>query len=89
MFRTFLISAIAVACVACASTPSHPQGQPAAKAAVPPNCIRDTASRIPLPPGDCVNAPGRTWSQTDIDRTGQVDTGNALQMLDPTVTVHH
>ncbi len=89
MFRSLLVCIIAAGCGACATNASAPESQPTAKAALPPNCIRDTASRIAPPPGQCQNAPGRTFSETDIDRTGQVDTGSALQMLDPSVTVHH
>ncbi len=32
---------------------------------------------------------GRTYSKGDLDRTGEVDVGDALQKLDPSITVHH
>jgi hypothetical protein len=32
---------------------------------------------------------GRAYTQEDIDRTGKTDAGHALQMLDPSITVHH
>jgi len=60
--------------------------------AVPPldsrNCIRDTGSHIPPPKGQCLPVAGNSYSQQDIQRTGAMDVGRALQMLDPSVTVH-
>ncbi|MBN8736905.1 MAG: hypothetical protein J0H27_11635 [Xanthomonadales bacterium] len=68
------------------------QTQTAKQRAVPPldsrNCIRDTGSRIPPPKGQCLPVAGRSYSQQDIQRTGALTTGQALQMLDPSVTVH-
>ena len=32
---------------------------------------------------------GRSFTQQEIQRTGQTNAGDALQMLDPSVTVHH
>lgn len=61
------------------------------KRAVPPpdsrNCIRDTGSHIPPPKGQCLPVPGNSYSQQDIQRTGAANVGQALQMLDPSVTV--
>lgn len=51
------------------------------------NCIRDTGSHIPPPKGQCLPVAGRSYSQQDIQRTGAVDVGQALQMLDPSVRV--
>ncbi len=89
MLRTLLISTLVSAClVGCESTPSN-TSTASAKNAVPPNCIRDTGTRLPARPPGCQDLPGRSYSQTDIDRTGQTDAASALQMLDPSVTVHH
>jgi hypothetical protein len=59
--------------------------------AVPPldsrSCIRDTGSHIPPPKGQCLPVAGRSYSQKDIQRTGATTMGQALQMLDPSVTV--
>lgn len=52
------------------------------------NCIRDTGSHIPPPKGQCLPVAGRSYNQQDIQRTGAMDVGRALQMLDPSVTVH-
>ena len=75
-----------------------PVSQPVAHAqattprAVPPldsrQCIRDTGSHIPPPKGQCLPVAGRSYSQEDIRRTGTTTTGQALRMLDPSVTVH-
>ena len=60
--------------------------------AVPPldsrSCIRDTGSHIPPPKGQCLPVAGNSYSQKDIQRTGATNIGQALQMLDPSVTVH-
>lgn len=51
------------------------------------NCVRDTGSLIPPPKGQCLPVNGRSYSQKDIQRTGQPDLGQALQQLDPSVQV--
>lgn len=53
------------------------------------NCLRQTGSRI-SPRADkqgrkCVNAPGRSYSKEDLDRTGAIDMADALRRLDPSV----
>lgn len=62
------------------------------KRSVPPlnsrQCIRDTGSHIPPPKGQCLPVPGNSYSQQDIQRTGATNIGQALQMLDPSMTVH-
>ncbi|MGC1548399.1 MAG: hypothetical protein WA777_07705 [Rhodanobacter sp.] len=52
------------------------------------NCIRDTGSLIKAKPGACLPVTGRTYTQKDIQNTGQTQLGPALQDLDPSVTVH-
>ncbi|MGH8145307.1 MAG: hypothetical protein ACREPY_03155 [Rhodanobacteraceae bacterium] len=63
-----------------------------AQRAVPPldshACIRDTGSHIPAKKGQCLPVAGRSYTQQDIQRTGATNVGQALQMLDPSVTVH-
>lgn len=51
-------------------------------------CLRDTGSHIPPPKGQCLPVIGSSYSQEDIQRTGATNVGQALQMLDPSVTVH-
>ena len=77
-----VVSASAIACSTTAPTKT------AAATAAPP-CIQDSASRIPMRPGECSAAPGRAYSGADIERTGQTNVGDALPMLDPSITVHH
>ena len=53
------------------------------------NCLEQTGSRI-SPRADkggrkCVNAPGRSYSKEDLDRTGATDLADALRRLDPSV----
>ena len=78
MIKTFLLCATATLAACATTTPT------ARTAAV--QCPQDsTASRIP---NRCSASPVRTYSQEDVQRTGQTDVANALQMLDPSITVH-
>jgi len=79
MFKTFLFC-MTVTLAACAST------TPTARTAAADCGRNSTASRIP---NQCSPSPVRTYSQEDVQRTGQTDVANALQMLDPSITVHH
>ena len=68
------------------------------KAEVPFNtyCLRDTGSRIPPTEAEkkattaagCARGPGRSYSKQDLDRTGAIDTADALRQLDPSLTIH-
>lgn len=62
------------------------------------NCLRHTGSRITASrnatrirkhddktPPECANAPGRSYTQEDLQRTGQTNVADALRMLDPSV----
>lgn len=84
MLRVLMICA-ALGMSGCATTTTPHAPAHAAATAVHAPCLQ-SASRIPQ--NDCAAA-GRAYSQEDIERTGQTDAGNALQMLDPSVTVHH
>lgn len=86
MFRTLMICTT-LALAACASTPGTPTAAKtdlAKNAAANKNCIT-SASRIPQ--NNC-SAPGHTYTQDDIDRTGQTNVAQALQMLDPSISAH-
>ena len=67
------------------ATPNSPPPKTAGGPSAPPPCLNSTGSRIP---GDCT-AWGRTYSQTDLDRTGKTTAAEALGNLDPTVTITH
>ncbi len=85
MSRALLIALAALLAAGCASTRSTPQTADKVAAQQPArNCIA-TASRIPQ--NDC-GAAGRTYSHDDLERTGQVNPGAALQMLDPSISSH-
>jgi hypothetical protein len=79
MFKTFLLCMTATL-AACATT------TPATRTAAAGCQENSTASRITK---RCSASPVRTYSQEDVQRTGQTDVANALQMLDPSITVHH
>ena len=86
MFKT-LCFCLAVLLTACSTTGSQPPATArTAVAACPPNT---TASRLQPRANECSGSPVRTYSQDDVQRTGQPDLGNALQMLDPSISVHH
>jgi len=53
-----------------------------------PACLSQTGSRI-APTGANCSAFGHSYSNDDIDRTGATTAGEALRLLDPSVTVHH
>jgi hypothetical protein len=78
-----LLAALAI--YGCATTHSPP---PTA-AARPSTCLTATGSRIPASSGTSCTAYGRSYSKTDIDRTGKTTVGGALGLLDPSVTITH
>lgn len=69
-----------------------PRSTPVATAGPAPvekiGCSAGTGSRLPPGDGRCGEAQ-RSYSSEDIRRTGSVDAGDALQLLDPSITVHH
>jgi hypothetical protein len=88
MLRLILSGTCFLALAACAT---GRDGQPSATAAsVPgPTCLQ-TGQRVSGSPGSCVvGAHGRAYSRDDLERTGQTDVAQALQQLDPSITVHH
>ena len=86
MLKPLLTGACLMAVLAgCASAP---QNKPSANAAVDTGpkagCVA-TGSRVPLDKNECA-AFGRSYSGEDLQRTGHIDTGRALQSLDPAIT---
>ena len=53
-----------------------------------PGCVREDARGAWVNSGPCAVS-GRTWSRTDLERSGQQDVGQALQQIDPSITTHH
>jgi hypothetical protein len=79
----------ALALAACAATtPNVKPNTASAAAAQNPACLTQTGSRITGDRTDCL-AFGRSYSRDEIDTTGKVNVGDALQILDPSITVHH
>jgi hypothetical protein len=75
-----------VALFGCATTTPNANAKPATAAvAKDPTCLTDTGSRIP---GSKCRGYGRSYSNEDIDRTGQTNAADALALLDPSITVH-
>jgi hypothetical protein len=79
MIGVCLTAVLAVGLVGCAT---HAPSDKLA-AADNPDCLKGTATRIQDPNRKCVNAPGSSYTQKDLQRTGEIDTGAALKKLDP------
>ena len=81
-----LIIAATLALGACATHNAAQQTKPV----VAQNSASEAARCAPiasrLPQRDC--GPGRTYSQQDLQSTGQTNPAQALQMLDPAITGH-
>ena len=73
----------------CATTAENAKPKPAQAAALSqnPNCLTETGSRIMTAKPNCM-AVGRSYSSTDIERTGETTAADALGKLDPSITVH-
>jgi len=88
MTKSLLLGALALLLAACATPPVSPGKTTTANANPPAGCVGQTATRIPVKdPKTCAGF-GATYSQQDIDRTGQETLGGALPMLDPAITKH-
>jgi len=79
-------AAVILTLAACAASPPLP-GSATAAAKPPVGCVSDTATHLPVKPNACAGV-GGTYTRQDLDRTGQVDTRDALRALDPSLTVH-
>jgi len=66
---------------------AKPKPEKPAAAAQNPNCFTQTGSRISAK-GKC-RGTGRSYTNDDIRRTGATTVGEALPLLDPSITVHH
>lgn len=84
MMKALLPSLAAiVAATVLAGCATHPARTAAATPA--PNCVKETGSRIQAPDDKCANVPGSAYSQDDLQRTGEIDTAEALRKLDPRI----
>ncbi len=90
MLKPLLISAclagsLGLGLGGCATHLAAPAARTAANAPREADCIRDTGSRIPSPDHPCRNVPGSTYSQQELEMTGQTNPGAALRQLSPSV----
>jgi len=74
-----LAAALAAGLGGCATPPAAGK----ALAVNDAQCIRDTGTRIQDPQHKCLDRPGSSYTQRDIQSTGEIDTGAALKKLDP------
>lgn len=88
MLKPLAIGACLAVLSACATTPPTPAKTPTAAAQMPAGCVGQTATRIPVKEGECAGF-GNTYTQQDLQNTGQTYTEKALSMLDPSVRVGH
>jgi hypothetical protein len=77
--------AAAIALGACASTSGNSATKPVA-ASQPAGCVSGDGSRIAAAQGNCAQF-GRSYTQEDIQRTGETTVGGVLRDLDPAITV--
>jgi hypothetical protein len=89
MLKRLVIGACLVLPLAACTTPS-PTGEltkiPAFALRPAVGCVTDTGTRIPVNEHECAGF-GRTYSGEEIQRTGAADTAEALQLLDPMLTI--
>jgi hypothetical protein len=84
MLRAFLTSTCLAVLLAACATQGHPQ-LTASAAGAKEACASNTGSRV----AHDAQQPCRAYSGDDLQRTGEFNAGDALQHLDPAVTVQH
>lgn len=82
-----LAAALGLTLAACATAPSTPD-KATANAKPAAACVGQTATRLPMKDDTCAGF-GNTYSQQDLNNTGQPFADKALGMLDPSVRVGH
>jgi hypothetical protein len=87
------ITAVVVAGLAlcgCAATPQNVNSASPSSAVMAKDtyCLTATGSRVKVAQPNCEGY-GRTYTGEDIQRTGSPLTGDALALMDPSITVHH
>ena len=88
-----LLSAIVLGAIlwtseAAFADPPQNSGATAAKApAPPPGCVQGTGTLIPQKSAPCA-AFGHSYTEEDLRKTGATSPGDALRILDPSLTVH-
>lgn len=89
--HTRVVAAVAAgllfASSAAISDDATPQHEKHSAATDNPSCLTHTGSRIGGK-GKC-RGTGRSYTGEDLKRTGATTVGDALPLLDPSITVHH
>ena len=84
MLTKALLAAACAALGACATTTP-----PLAKADKPPaGCVAQVATHLPVKDNACAGF-GATYTNKDLQNTGQTYTNQALRVADPSVTLVH
>jgi len=87
MTRLMIIGILSAgALAACSTTPSHHASRTAS--AIPPGWCSTADGKALRPGSNGCNALTRTYSGEQMRATGTTDAAHALQMLDPSITVH-
>ncbi len=86
MNRALIIGILSVAALAACSTTPHHASRTAA--AIPPGWCSTADGKALRPGSSGCNALTRTYSGEQMRGTGMTDAAHALQMLDPSITVH-
>lgn len=81
-----LLAAGVAACATQTPTSDTRLASEKANMAATNHCVRDTGSRIQRPPDEarCQSA-GRSYSQEELQTTGEFSTAEALRRLDPSI----
>lgn len=86
----FAAAPLAVAAGTAAKTDATPaKPATASRLAHSPFCLKDTGSLIKPKPGHCAPAVGRSYTRNELLNTGQANTADALQRLDPDISTGH
>lgn len=86
MNRLLVIGMLSAAALAgCATTPSHTSRT---ASAIPPGWCSTADGKALRPGSSGCNSLTRTYSGEQMRATGMTDAAHALQMLDPSITVH-
>ena len=87
MNRALIIGILsAAALTACSTTPRHPASHTAS--AIPQGWCSTADGKAVRPGSSQCDSLTRTYSGEQLRQTGMTDAGHALQMLDPSITVH-
>lgn len=71
----------------CATNPVNRTAGSAGAATRNPACLTQTGNRIATKDSNCAEF-GRSYSSDDVNRTGATTAGEALRLMDPSVTIH-